>query len=81
MCLVLGAGGRDLLEHVHWATANRQPLQLVDSKIPIAVMLLVCQTCPARFGYNYIAVIQQNERIFGMSSRKQSDTHTAVLRG
>jgi hypothetical protein len=81
MCLVLDAEGRDLLEHVHWATAKRQPLQSVDSRIPIVVIMLVGQTWPARFGHNYIAIVQQNERIFGMGSRKQSDTHAAVLRG
>lgn len=81
MSLVRDVEDHALLEHVHWATARRRLLQSVGSRIPVVVMVLVGQTWPVWFGRNYIAVVQQNERIFGMSSRKQSDTHDAGLRG
>jgi hypothetical protein len=81
MCLAPDVGDHDLLEHAGWAMARRRLLQSVGSRIPTAVMVSVGQTWPVWFGRNYIAVVQQNERIFGMGSRKQSDTHAAGLRG
>jgi hypothetical protein len=81
MCLAPGVGDHDLPEHVHWATARRRPLRSADLRTPIAVTMLVGQTRPARYGHNYIAVVQQYERIVGMRSRKQGDTHAAGFRG
>ena len=40
MCLAPGVGGHDLPEHVHWATARRQPLRSADSRIPIAATIV-----------------------------------------
>jgi len=81
MCLAPDVEGHDLLEHVHWATAKKWPLQWDGSRIPIVVMVSVGQTWPVWFGRNYIAVVQQNERVLGMRSRKQSDTHAVGFRG